>query len=165
MLALRMASIMCIYRAPMRARDLDVPAGAGAEYGLASGVVGIGPGRGEKAARMLHRFALVAMGAFVWTRDRTGAYHLGRITGAVREERSPAALEVGIVHVRDTSWLPRALQEAEVPPAVARTFARGGRNFQRTHDGEAERITAAIWLREHGEPAWSTDQAAGSDSS
>jgi hypothetical protein len=32
---------------------------------------------------------------------------------------------------------------------VARTFARGGRNFQRTHDVEAERTTAEIWRREH----------------
>lgn len=84
---------VCIYRAPMRARDLDVPAGAGAEYGLSSGVV-------------------------------------------------------GIVHVRDTTWLPRAFREHEVPPAVAQTFARGGRNFQRTHDHDAERMTAEIWRRE-----------------
>lgn len=138
----------CIYRAPMRARDLDVPPGSGAEYGLACGVVGIGPGDGERAARMLHRFATVPDGALVWTRDRAGAYHLGRITGALREDRSPAALAVGIVHVRDTAWLPRAFTEREVPPAVAYTFARGGRNFQRTHDREAERMTAAIWTRE-----------------
>ena len=56
---------MCIYRAPMRARDLDVPAGVGAEFGLASGVVGIGPGHGEKAARALHRFATLPTGVFV----------------------------------------------------------------------------------------------------
>ena len=142
-----MADTVCIYRAPMRARELDVPAGAGAEYGLASGVVGIGPGRGEKAARMLHRFATVPIGVFVWTRDRAGDYHLGRIAGAVREERSPAAVAVGIVHVRDTTWLARAFRETEVPAAVAQTFARGGRNFPRTHDREAERLTAETWLR------------------
>jgi len=137
-----------IYRAPMRARNLDVPPGAGAEYGLTLGVVGIDPGRGEKAARMLHRFATVPSGVLVWTRDRAGDYHLGRIAGAAREDRSPAALAVGILHVRDTTWLPRAFQETEVPSAVAQTFARGGRNFQRTHDSKAERITAEIWLRE-----------------
>jgi hypothetical protein len=139
-----------IYRAPMRARDLDVPPGAGADYGLAAGVVGIGRGRGEKAARGLHRFATLPAGAFVWTRDRAGKYHLGRITGPLREDRSPAALAVGIAHVRDTAWLARSFDEAEVPSAVARTFARGGRNFQRTHDGEAERLTAELWLREGG---------------
>jgi hypothetical protein len=142
---------VCIYRAPMRARELDVPAGAGAEHGLARGVVGIGPGRGEKAARMLHRFATVPAGVFVWTQDRAGAYHLGQIAGDVREDRSPAAVAVGIVHVRDAVWLARAFDETEVPPAVSRTFARGGRNFQRTHDENAERMTADIWRRERGE--------------
>jgi hypothetical protein len=139
-----------IYRAPMRARDLDVPAGSGAEYGLRTGVVGIGPGRGEKADRLLHRFAGVPSGAFVWTRDRAGDYHLGRIDGPVREDRSPAAREVGLVHVRETAWLPRAFVADEVPAAVAQTFARGGRNFQRTHDDEAERRSAEIWRRERG---------------
>jgi hypothetical protein len=141
------ADTVCIFRAPMRARDLDLPAGTGAEYGLARGVVGIGPGRGEKAARALHRFATVPSGVFVWTRDRAGGYHLGRIVGDVREDRSSAARAVGIVYVRETHWLPRAFEEAEVPPAVAHTFARGGRNFQRTHDSEAERMTSEIWLR------------------
>jgi hypothetical protein len=136
-----------IYRASMRARGLDVPAGAGAEYGLRTGVVGIGPGRGEKAARLLHRFATVPAGVFVWTRDRAGNYHLGRIAGAVREDHSPAAREVGIVHVRDTTWPSRAFSVQDVPPAVARTFARGGRNFQRTHDDEAERMSAETWRR------------------
>ncbi len=91
-------------------------------------------------------------GAFVWTRDRDGAYHLGRIVGELREDRSAAARAVGIVHVRDTEWLDRTFQEAEVPAAVARTFARGGRNLQRTHDEEAERVTAAIWGRGRGDP-------------
>jgi hypothetical protein len=154
---------VCIYRAPMRARDVDVPAGAGAEYGLASGVVGIGPGRGEKAKRALERFATAQAGVFVWTRDRAGDYHLGRIAGAVREDRSPAARAVGIVHVRDTTWLARAFQSADVPPAVAQTFARGGRNFQCTHDREAERMTAEIWLDEWHGPARPMDQAVGSE--
>ncbi len=129
----------------MRARDLDLPAGTGAEYGLAGGVVGIGSGQGEKAARALHRFAGVPCGVFVWTRDRAGTYHLGRIAGAVREDRSSAARAVGIVYVRNTRWLARAFKESDVPPAVAQTFARGGRNFQRTHDREAERMTAELW--------------------
>ncbi len=140
-----MADTVCIYRAPMRARDRDLPAGAGADYGLAAGVVGIGPGVGEKAARMLHRFATVPAGSFVWTRASSGSYHLGQISGDLREDRSPAAIAVGVVHVRDTTWLSRAFQETEVPRAVAATFARGGRNFQRTHDVEAEQMTTEIW--------------------
>jgi hypothetical protein len=71
-----------VYRAPMRARDLDVPPGAGAEYGLS-----------------------------------------------------------------DTTWLARGLTQGDVPPAAAQTFARGGRNFQRTHDDEAERMSAETWRR------------------
>jgi hypothetical protein len=62
---------------------------------------------------MVHRFATVREGAFAWTRDRAGEYHLGRIAGGLRS----------------------------------------GRNFQRTHDAEAERQTAEIWLRERGESA------------
>ncbi len=144
---------VAIYRAPMRARDLDMPAGTGAEYGLGCGLVGIGPGRGERTARALHRFATVPSGVFVWTRDRAGRYHLGRIAGAVREDRSPAALAVGIVYVRDTTWLARPFTETEVPPGVAKTFARGGLNFQRTRDSEAERMTAEIWFHARGTAA------------
>jgi hypothetical protein len=129
----------------MRARELDVPAGAGAEYGIAQRLVGIGAGRGDRAARMLHRFATLPEGVFVWTRDRGGAYHLGRITGPAREARSAGARAVGIRHVRAASWLDRAFDESEVPPAVARTFARGGRNLQRTHDADGERQTAELW--------------------
>jgi hypothetical protein len=129
----------------MRARDLDVPAGAGAEYGLELGVVGIGPGQGDKAERMTHRFATLPDGVFVWTRDRAGAYHLGRISGPMREDGSAQASAVGIRYVRPAKWLDRSFREEEVPPAVAQTFARGGRNLQRTHDAEAERQTADLW--------------------
>jgi hypothetical protein len=134
-----------IFRAPMRARDHDAPPGAGAEYGLYRGVVGIGPGSGDKAARMLHRFATVPEGVFVWTRDQAGLYHLGRISGALREERSSAARALGLTHVRPAEWRRRPFSEREVPDAVAKTFARGGRNFQQTHDGRAERATQKLW--------------------
>src|SRR5687767_1993450 len=100
-----------IYRAPMRAREVDVPAGAGAEYGLEQGLVGIGTGADERSARRLHRFATVPDGAFVWTRDRAGGYHLGRICGPVREDGSPAAQRVGIRHVRPTQWLETVFDE------------------------------------------------------
>ena len=138
---------IAIYRAPMRARDSDVPAGAGSEYGVAHGVVGIGPGGGDKAERMTHRFATLPDGVFVWTRDQSGGYHLGRIAGPMREERSADARAVGIKFVRPTEWLGRSFREEEVPVAVARTFARGGRNLQRTHDAQAEQQTAALWRR------------------
>jgi hypothetical protein len=129
----------------MRARDVEVPAGAGAEYCVGRGWVGIGVGPGERDARRLHRFALVPEGAFVWTRDGGGAYRLGRISGDLRAVRSAQAARLGITHVRPARWLDQGFAEAEVPAAVARTFARGGRNFQRTHDAEAERLTAGLW--------------------
>jgi hypothetical protein len=129
---------------------MDLPAGAGAEYGLAHRLVGIGDGAGERFDRRLHRFADLPEGVFVWTRDRAGGYRLGRITGSVREDRSVAAKAVGIRHVRPTDWLARTFDESEVPAAVAKTFARGGRNLQRTHDAAAERQTAELWSAERG---------------
>ena len=152
-----------IYRAPMRARDRDRPEGAGAAFGLEQGLVGTGdaldtaPGtideaiaaagatHGSKAARMLERFAELPVGAFVWTQGPDGDYRLGRVTGPWRYDDSPAARAVGIHHVRPVKWLDRPVGDREVPAAVAQTFARGGRNFQRTHDREAERETAALW--------------------
>lgn len=130
----------------MRARDRDdVPQYAGARYGLKRGVVGIGHVEGEKGARMLHRFAGLPDGTFVWTRVGEDAYRLGRIAGPLREDHSAPAQAVGIQHVRPASWLERIFTGHEIPRAVAATFARGGRNLQRTHDDEAERRTAELW--------------------
>jgi hypothetical protein len=127
-----------IYRAPMRARDRDdLARGVGAEYGLEHALVGIG----AVAERALERFAAVPDGSFVWTQDSAGLYHLGRIAGPCREHANP----VGLTHVRPAEWLERPFGPDEVPPAVAATFARGGRNFQRTHDRHAERRTAELW--------------------
>jgi hypothetical protein len=180
----------------MRARDRDLPDGAGAAFGVAHGLVGTGDAldvrpttideavaaatdrHGDKAGRMLRRFADVPEGAFVWTRmpvdapprsdsatatrsddgrgspsddghgptaDRSAPYRLGRITGPWRYDDSAAAREVGIHHVRPTEWLGRAFAEEELPAGVAHTFGRGGRNFQRTHDADAERETRELW--------------------
>jgi len=152
-----------IFRAPMRARDRDHPVGAGADHGVAHGLVGIGgalgrrpatideavsmtdAAHGPKAARMLRRFAELPDGTFVWTRTSDATYRLGRIAGPWRYDGSPAARRVGIHHVRPTAWMPRPLDHREVPAAVAATFARGGRNLQRTHDAHAEWRTAELW--------------------
>jgi hypothetical protein len=139
-----------IHRAPMRARDRDLPLGAGARFGVARGVVGIGETPGEKGARMLHRFAGLEEGAFVWTRTGEDEYRLGRIAGPWRHDDSEAAREVGIHHVRPADWLDRPFTAAEIPEAVAATFARGGRNFQRTHSEAAERRTAELWAEHAG---------------
>ena len=147
----------------MRARDRDAAPGAGAAFGLRHGVVGIGDAlaarpatigeaieaaaaqHGEKAARMLRGFAGVPDGAFVWTRAADDGYRLGQIAGPWRYDDSAAASAVGIHHVRPTTWLDRPIGDDAVPAAVAHTFARGGRNFQRIHDGPAERRTAVLW--------------------
>lgn len=134
-----------IYRAPMRARDRDTPQGEGAEICIERGVVGIGAANDERSARRLHRFAEVPDGAFVWTRTRDGAYRLGRLAGPCRDDGRAAAQAVGLSHVRPAEWLDHPFGDDEVPPAVAATFARGGRNFQRIHDETAEWLTASLW--------------------
>jgi hypothetical protein len=152
-----------IFRAPMRSRTVPAGPGAGAEFGITHGVVGIGEpvdrtpatlaeavlalsqAHGEKAGRMLARFAALPGGTFVWTRQCDGGYRLGQITGPWRYDDSAAARRVGITQVRPAVWSPRRFSEADVPAGVARTFARGGRNLQRTHDRDAERLTARYW--------------------
>lgn len=154
-----------IFRAPMRSRQLDLPPGVGAAFGLRHAVCGIGgvlvpppetlaeaivataDRDGERAARRLQRFAAVADGAYVWTRDDHERYRLGRLAGPWRYDAGPAATAVGIHHLRPAVWSPASWGEDEVPLAVAVTFGRGGRNFQRTHDADAERETAALWER------------------
>ncbi len=147
----------------MRARDRDLPAGAGAEHALARGIVGIGDAldpppatlvealaaaasaHGPKAARMLRRFVALPAGTLVWTRTARGAYRLGRIGGPWRYDDSLAARRVGIHHVRPATWLDRPFGEHDVPAAVAATFARGGRNLQRINDESAERSSAELF--------------------
>jgi hypothetical protein len=152
-----------IYRAPMAARDVDLPRGTGAAYGVERGLVGIGgllvpapatlgdalvamtEAHGTKAARGLLRFAELPAATLMWTRTPDGAFRLGRIDGPWRYDDDPAARRVGLPHVRAAAWHPRSFTAAEVPAAVAATFARGGRNLQRTHDEPAERRSEELW--------------------
>jgi hypothetical protein len=156
-------SEVCVLRAPMRPRDRDIAPGAGAAFGLRHGLVGIGDvldrppasldaaieaaaaRHGAKAGRMLDRFARVDDGAYVWTRTPDGAFRLGRIAGPWRYDDSPGAHAVGIHHVRPARWIDRPIGEDEAPAAVARTFARGGRNLQRIRDPAAVPRTVALW--------------------
>src|SRR4051794_41895176 len=99
-----------IYRAPMRAREReDVPAGAGARFGLRHGVVGIGDTPGEKGARMARALAEAPDGAFVWTRTEDG-YHLGRIAGGDRHHDPPPARGGGTPPVRPARRVARAVR-------------------------------------------------------
>ena len=152
-----------VFRAPMRARTVDVPAGYGAAHGITHGIVGTGDAlpsgpssldeavaaaaaaHGEKAGRMLARFARLPAGTFVWTRLADHTYRLGRITGPWRYDDSGDARAVGIHHVRDAEWRERPFADDTVPPAVAATFARGGRNLQQIHGDGVEDATAALW--------------------
>jgi hypothetical protein len=138
-----------VFRAPMRARAHDAPPGTGAEHGLAHGLVGIG----DTAEARIQRFGAVPDGAFAWTRDTDGMYWLGRIAGPLRPAGAAAHDAAGLTHVRAADWLDRPFGEDDVPSAVAATFARGGRNFQRTHGDAVERRTAEIWSAAGGERA------------
>ncbi len=89
-----------------------------------------------RAERRLERFASAPLGSFVWTRDAAGAVYVGRLTGPLRYDAAGA--DVDLVNVRDTDWVTRPVDAALVPPAVAQTFARGGRNFQQIHPGDVE---------------------------
>lgn len=126
----------------MRSRRGDTYA---VERALSRGVCGMGEAEDERAERRLERFVAVPDGSFVWTRDRAGNTYVGRITGPWRRDEDGA--EVDLVNVRDTDWITVPVDPALVPAAVAQTFARGGRNFQRIHPGDVQAETAQLWER------------------
>ncbi|WBQ05096.1 GAF domain-containing protein [Kribbella sp. CA-293567] len=152
-----------VYRAPMRSRRDDVPAGLAVERALDLGCCGFG-GRLDpppadlaealtataftydaRTARRLQRFAEVPVGAFVWTREPDGPYYLGRLKGGWQYDASPAAAAADLVHVRPCDWSRSPIPESAVPGGTVLTFARGGRNFQRTNDAATEVETARLW--------------------
>jgi hypothetical protein len=138
-------------RAPMRARTVDAPPGAGADHSLARRLVAIGEPlarvpvsldaavaataaeHGAKAARMLERFVALPEGTVVWTQDSAGVFHRGAIGGPWRYDASAEALLLGLVHVRAAVWEDDVFGPDAVPAKVAATFARGGRNLQAIH--------------------------------
>lgn len=106
---------------------------------------------GERVAARLERFAALPAGDFVWTRDAEAELWLGRIEGEWRFDASAAAWEVDLQHVRVCRWSDAPVPLPDVPAAVLATFARGGRNFQRVRDADAEAATCRWWA-EHGSP-------------
>jgi hypothetical protein len=154
-----------VYRAPMRSRVHEAPAGAGATWGVRHGVVGIGERlptvpdslaeavsmtscvHGERAGRALLRFARVPVGAFVWTRELDGALRLGQIAGEWRYVESAGAAAVGIHHVRPCTWSGESFTTETAPAAVVATLRRGGRNFQRIHDDRVGISSARCFAR------------------
>jgi hypothetical protein len=152
-----------VYRAPMRSRRDDLDHGLAVERALDTAVCGLGgllsrPPCGfeealdltaqehdDRTARRLERFAAAPTASFVWTRDRDGLLHLGRLAGEWRYDDCMEAASVDLVHVRDCHWRPVPVLEAEAPPAVLHTYRRGGRNFQQIHDGAVCRQSLALW--------------------
>jgi len=134
-----------VYRAPLRSRRDDVDHAAAVDRALLIGIVGVGEALDERAERRLARFVAAPDGSFVWTRRPDGAVLVGRMSGACRRDADGAAVD--LVHVRDCDWVPEPVDPALVPPAVAQTFARGGRNFQQIHPGDVRAQTAAVWDR------------------
>ncbi len=164
-----MLPLTAVHRAPLRSRDDTVDHAAAVEHALRRGVVGVG-GRldapradldeaiervdqqhGERVAARLERFAALPAGDFVWTRDAEAELWLGRIEGEWHFDASAPGWEADLQHVRACRWTDAPVPLPEVPAGVLATFARGGRNFQRIHDAEAEAATSRWWA-EHGSP-------------
>ncbi|MBY3989167.1 GAF domain-containing protein [Rhodococcus fascians] len=124
-----------VYRAPMP---------NGVERALTYGLCGM-TANDERSLRRVERFEEVPDGSFVWTRTPRGEYFLGRISGPLREDRSADAVASNMIFVRDCQWTSAPVPEAEVPMATLQTFARGGRNFQQTHDPRVGSDSASVW--------------------
>jgi len=116
----------------MHSRLDEVARWLAVERALALGLVGMGTRAGdERTAARLERFRAVPEGAEVWTRDEDGLFHRGVITGPHRVDRSAAAYDADLQHVRACEWDAQPLPEHRVPATVSAAFRRGGRNFQR----------------------------------
>lgn len=143
-----------VFRAPMRSRVDEVDAAAAVDWALAAGLVGVGmQGRPEEDDRLgarLRRFAEVADGSFVWTRDGNGMLYLGQMVGPLR--RDPAGEPHDLENVRPCHWCRHPIDPAVVPAAVRRSFDRGGRNFQRISSADVFAATMLLW-KELGSPA------------
>jgi hypothetical protein len=129
----------------MRSRREDVEPFAAVEQALTHGLCGMGEATDERARRRLDRFAQVPLDALVWTRDVDGLAYLGALGDGLRADDSLEARDVDLVHVRDCVWLPHPVAEADVPPAVRATFARGGRNFQQVHHPDVSLQSLRCW--------------------
>lgn len=131
----------------MRSRSDDVDPAAAVEWALSAGVVGVGS-RGadhelDRIRARLERFAAAPEGSFVWTRDDDGLAYVGQIAGPVCYE--PQGAPHDLEQVRPCRWHSDPVPPDRIPPAVAATFERGGRNFQRTRADGVGRQTALLW--------------------
>lgn len=155
-----------VYRAPLWSRDDAVDREAAVAWALRHGVVAVG-GRldevpadlddavdlvrrahGPRLAARLARFAAVEDGAFVWTWSSALGPRVGRVDGGWRFDGSEGARVADLQHTRPCTWHDEEVPADQVPADVAVTFARGGRNFQRTRSTSAE-VATATWWDEH----------------
>ncbi|MCW3001923.1 MAG: hypothetical protein JWQ20_1221 [Conexibacter sp.] len=88
---------------------------------------------------------------FIWTRDRRGAYWLGRITGHWRYDASDDGWRWDLNNIRPCAWLDTPLRDFDIPGAVVRSFAGRGQTLQRIKDGAALEVTDMLWRRAHGD--------------
>jgi hypothetical protein len=138
--------VTAVYRAPLRSRRDDVDPRGARDRALSLGLCGFGGDRDpERLARRVERFAEVADGSLVWTRDAEGLYLLGRLDGPYSYD--PGGEDVDLVHVRPCRWLAEPVTESRAPAAVVATFGRGGRNFQQIHAADVGEASLRLWER------------------
>lgn len=106
------------------------------------------PGWAPTGPRMIRRLAENADdGDLVWTRDRRGAYWLGRITGDWFFDDSDGAVKWDLGNVRPCEWIQEPFRDYEVPGSVVRNFAGTGETFRRIKQPAAMRVTEMLWAR------------------
>lgn len=114
-----------------------------------------------KGTQNVRRFANeTAVGDFVWTRDTSGRYLLGRIAGDYRYDNSEAAKRVDVHHVRPVEWAPRRLNDLEVPGEVTLAFTGVGESWCRINKEGARALTPFLWAKLRGSPVPKLDLAA-----
>ena len=128
----------------MRSRRDDLDPQLAFDRAQSLGLCGFGSDRDpERLARRVERFAEVADGSFVWTRDGDGLYWLGRLDGPYFYDADGEGVD--LVHVRPCRWRPKPFVESRTPAAVVATFGRGGRNFQQIHDADVGVESTRLW--------------------
>lgn len=128
----------------MRSRRDDVDQQLAIDRAHTLGLCGFGgDSDAVRLSRRIERFAEVADGSFVWTRDADGLYWLGRLSGPYFYDADGESVD--LIHVRPCRWLTTPVVEAQAPPAVVATFGRGGRNFQRTHHPDVGEQSLRLW--------------------
>jgi hypothetical protein len=115
-----------IYRVPLKSGKPGVDHAKQVAYALKHGVAGPGWGvgapppkdtdavlrrlkRGSRSGyNTVLRFKDAPTGSYVWSRDRSGRYLLGRLVGEWEYDPSPAAAEVDLENFRRVKWARRS---------------------------------------------------------